>query len=254
MGAFRKNHIELESKPNDRRPFNQNFSDYSDNSFFLSLIEGNPNKIIRVLKPEEGIIKGGVIDYALVGKQLLKELENKYKIKVAPTDILVAKDDFGYDAVCSITEQIEGVNLWGIEQIKSSVSAEEEKNIIGQLDKHYLSLLKYFIDIYNKDGYIFWDNYKDGQFVYGHRHNETAEENQIYLVDTDILFDKMKNQPGIENNFIITLTQFVEHHERVWGQEFHDFREYISHLASSRSINNNLMNVLKTAKNILDLT
>lgn len=146
-----------------------------------------------------------VLELVQIAKKLFEELESEYHIKT-PVSFVVGKNKRGADTVYSIVDKIKG-KKW-----EELVGSEEA---VSQLQELYTSVARYYFEKRTHGGFYLTDIANIRQYVFG-QSSTTTEEN-LYLVDTDIYFNKgernmyrvvewlTRHMCGVEQDFSIQL-------------------------------------------------
>lgn len=180
-------------------------------------LRNSPNKIIRV-EGFEGLLKKHnskieIPELVKTAKKLYTELKEKYGILV-PVDFTVSKDSDGKDVVCSITDKIEGKKL-------GEVNKSEE--FLNKTQKLYASISKYFLEKFKEGDLYIWDINGESQYVYGKKTGD--QQDNIYLVDTDIWLSKNKNDMYLSVYWLARHMSYLEHK---LGVQFLEARNFIN--------------------------
>lgn len=200
-------------QPNNERPFNSELEPVEDDeltSDSIGLIKGNPDLVVRAVEPDKRLpIKADgdteyIIQYAQLGKRLLRELEADYNFRVAPTELVVAKSDDGKESVYCFTEKIDGQNLSNLSDDLSNnrieLSEIEGVTLAAELDNLYLNLINYLISKHEARDFYLADINDPAQFVYGQQADKN--EKHIYLVDTDILLEPYNGDQDLKYDLL----------------------------------------------------
>lgn len=141
-------------------------------------LETVPNKLVRIGKsPQEE--KGLGLDFRyrnfLRARELFKELEEKYGIKVIKQDLVRGRNVVGGGKVMfQVVDKIEGENL---EDIKRLPAETQEK-----IDDYLTKFIHYFYDKNQNRQPFLWD-INIGNVMYGRKRD--SNERDLYLVDVD---------------------------------------------------------------------
>jgi len=199
--------------PNNERPFNSELEPVEGNELSINeigLIRGNPDLVVRAVEPDKRLpIKANsdteyIIQYAQLGKRLLRELETDYNFRVAPTELVVAKSDDGKKSVYCFTEKINGQNLSDLSDDlgynRLELSETEGVTLAAELDNLYLNLINYSIGKHETSDFYLADINDPTQFVYGQQAGKN--EKHIYLVDTDILLEPYNGDQDLKYDLL----------------------------------------------------
>ncbi|MFA5996882.1 MAG: hypothetical protein WC791_00125 [Candidatus Paceibacterota bacterium] len=196
-------------------------SGYSGEKGKLNKLAEAPGKIIRAEKFSElnEIYQNrfGILELAQIAKKLYQELEESYGILV-PADFIVGKNEEGEEIIYSVVDKIEGQNFFGV---------KNNQEIAEKVEAHYATLAKYLLDKSISGGFYLDDIYGPEQYVYGH--TAEAQQNEIYLVDTDIFITDRK--AFVYRDFSL-LAKYIAGREKYFNSEFNDARRYIAEFAS----------------------
>ncbi|MES2437409.1 MAG: hypothetical protein V4519_05365 [Patescibacteria group bacterium] len=186
----------------------------------LLQLENHPNKIIRIYPldvveqtyhmPAEEALKNG--------KRLFEELNTNYNISTK-ADFVIGKDKEDRKVVYIITDRIEGESL---HHIVDKSESDEIKKIEGDVHNMYISLIKYYTDKIQSGDYFLDDIAILHQYVYGKKTGELEEK--IYMVDTDISFNKDK---ASIYEAVWELTRQMKRFEKRLNTKFDDVRNMI---------------------------
>ncbi|GEM_PF-2522743 len=108
---------------------------------------------------------------AVLLKNTLEELEQKYAIRIAPTRFIVAENETGRESVFALVDNVTD---------SEHVSTEEQDALLHSLWKN---LIAYVDDKLSTGGYFLTDIHRLDQYEYGRTGSDT--ENHLYLVDVD---------------------------------------------------------------------
>jgi hypothetical protein len=190
----------------------------------LKQIENDPSKIIRALtfkRLEEMYLHKGLRvelnEVIKTCKQLYQELKEKYGIPVS-ADFVIGKNENDEKVIYVISDRIDGDDL-------SQLGKEKLRELKGELDDLYHSVITYFTEKLLSGEYYLVDIFKPEQYVYGTAPDQ--QEDKIHLVDTDIYFHKSKT--GIYANVVET-TKYLQVLEQLTGEKFDHARQALKEL------------------------
>lgn len=135
----------------------------------IKQLKDSPEKLVRI-NPEQRRSIGEIVLRYSKGRELVYELRD-YGIATPDFDIIIGRNGNEAKTAFVVVDKIEGTSLFEAPR--------------RELEKFFLSMIKYFKDKYEKREPFLWD-LKDEQFLYGRKKGDS--QNHIYLVDTDPQF------------------------------------------------------------------
>lgn len=133
----------------------------------------------KSIKVDEDRQADSAFEVLIRSKKLFDELREEYGINVQANFVIGKDNSRRKPIVYILTNRIEGESLNYFELIKS----EEREIFIDQLEKTYLSIVRYLSDKYKSGEYFLWDIEENRQYVYGKKRGDA--DKKIYLVDVD---------------------------------------------------------------------
>ncbi|MBI2637400.1 MAG: hypothetical protein HYW88_00735 [Candidatus Sungbacteria bacterium] len=153
----------------------------------IKKIESMPGKVIRMdfASTDHTSIDGAIREFNR-GKKEFERMEKEYGIAISQTDFVLGRAEGDEDSIVmySVVDKISGENLDKTEKFPDEAEAE--------FDNFYANISRYYADVY-KNGGTYWGDYRDDQFVYGHKDKETKD--RIYCVDVEPYYSD-KFTPG----------------------------------------------------------
>jgi len=203
----------------------------------IKQFENDPERIVKISR-KENIYRFSLDDVALVesartteiqnqAKEEFEELNDKYGVSVAPFEYKTVRDEETNENVLyCISEKIHGENL--ITKLKE----KEFSNRIGDVEKWLISLTDYFKDKYREGNHYLGDVANIGNYIYGHRKDET--EDKLYLIDTEPVLVGLKTPQEKEffnERVLKNLLAQIKYIEKVTGKELVDAHKEYDDLA-----------------------
>lgn len=177
------------SFPEDRMPFREVLKK-TELRDFIYKIESRSDKIIRVLSKR----RSEEIGMYRRGKELFDQLRSQYNIPIPDFDVVFGETEKGKITAFVIVDRIEGKDLDDI--MKHPNDESLTKNIWRRVDEVFGNLVRYYADMYKRDGEYLSDISGPRQWRWGHRIGE--KENRLWVVDVDPLFDHHdSNRPDL---------------------------------------------------------
>ncbi len=164
-------------------PFRDDLVDISfgENTYnHIKALRNNPSKIVRRERYYDD--ENSLNDFR-IARRLFRELTNNYEILVPNLDYVV-----GYDLDKTLTVYVVADKIYG--NNVGEMYQQEKKIPKDQIEKLCIRLMDYFEEKYHNGGEFLFDIAGLGQYVYGHKYRE--ENDNLYLVDTQPLYDNIQ--------------------------------------------------------------
>lgn len=163
-------------------------------------MEHDPTKVVRTQDVEEVLTESygrGKIrpvetdevrrhhatEAVLVASRLLDELKEKYEIPLPNPRLFIGKRPDGKTAVYTVEDFIDGKPI-----TECRPTEKEGARFVSELNHVYAELARYLADKQRSGADYLSDIFDKRQFMYGS--SPTDAENHVYLVDTEILFER----------------------------------------------------------------
>lgn len=217
-------------------------SDFSGEDLYR--LEHDPTKVVRI-QPAEQILaefyrrgeerpvetdeerRHHAVEAVLVASRLFDEIKEKYGIPLPNPRLAVGNTPDGKPAVYTVEDYVQGQLL---ETCRPE--GEEGTRLAHELNGIYAGLARYLADKHGSGENYLYDIFAGGQFMYGTTPTDT--ERHVYLIDTDIFFEKggaVVNTPDGPRSplfsYLYTLADNMVGAEKILGTRFDDARQAI---------------------------